>query len=96
MKRSMTCPKCQHRKLWVVPEVALARNISVPLPTDIAEMFAKKAPAGTPMTARKEDNVHGLEAYVCAQCGYSEMWATSLEYVAKVGTFVDGEAGPYR
>jgi predicted nucleic-acid-binding Zn-ribbon protein len=95
MKRSLTCPKCQHRKLWVVPQVDLARQIEVALPADIAERFGK-GPGGRPLTARKEDDVHGLEAYVCAQCGYSEMWATSLEYIAKVGALVDGEAGPYR
>jgi predicted nucleic-acid-binding Zn-ribbon protein len=96
MKRSMTCPKCQNRKLWVVPQTDLARNIEVALPDEMVAMLAKRGGGGGPMTARKEDNVHGFETYVCAACGYAETYATSLEWCARVGTLVDGEAAPYR
>jgi predicted nucleic-acid-binding Zn-ribbon protein len=92
MKGSHTCPKCRHRKIWVVPTVELAREIKRSL--DLATMARLRIGGSREVIAR--DPVQGFEAYVCAQCGYTEHYATAWKEIERVGTLIDGETGPYR
>jgi hypothetical protein len=62
MKGSHTCPKCRHRKIWLVPTVELAREIKR---TFDAATLARLGLGGMrEVTAR--DPVMGFDAYVCA------------------------------
>lgn len=92
MKASHTCPKCHHRKIWVVPSVELAREIKRIFD---AETLARLRIGGSRETIAR-DPVHGFEAYVCAACGYTEHYAIAWKDIERVGTLIDGETGPYR
>ncbi|MEO8704444.1 MAG: hypothetical protein ABI867_30605 [Kofleriaceae bacterium] len=89
MKGSHACPKCQHRKLWVIRPVDLARRITHRFdPVTLAKLGL-----GHLRDTTTEAPVHGFEAYVCARCGFTEMYATSFDEIEKVGTLVDAEIG---
>jgi predicted nucleic-acid-binding Zn-ribbon protein len=92
MKGSHTCPKCRHRKIWQVPTVELAREIKRTF--DAATLVRLGLGGMREVTAR--DPVLGFEAYVCAQCGYTEHYATMWDDIKRVGTLIDGDTGPYR
>ncbi len=92
MKGSHTCPKCRHRKIWVVPAIELAREIKRSL--DLATMARLRIGGSREVIAR--DPVQGFEAYVCAQCGFTEHYAIAWKEIERVGMLIDGDTGPYR
>jgi predicted nucleic-acid-binding Zn-ribbon protein len=92
VKGSHTCPKCRHRKIWIVPTVELAREIKRVL--DITTLARLRIGGSREITAR--DPVQGFETYVCASCGFTEHYAVAWDDIERVGTLIDGDAGPYR
>lgn len=74
MKRTQQCPKCQGRKLWVVEtfkvpsEMANGEALPVAMQAEEGGFFAmgKIVPQGS------------FELWVCAGCGFSELWARDL------------------
>ena len=92
MKGSHTCPKCRHRKIWVVPTIELAREIKRSL--DLATMARLRIGGSREVIAR--DPVQGFEAYVCAQCGFTEHYAIAWKEIERAGMLIDGDTGPYR
>ena len=94
MKSSLTCPKCAHRKIWRIDHADVPQQIQMPDDAMPEAFRAKALAAGKHMF--KQDEVRGFETLVCAQCGYTEWYATTFEHVAKVGTLLDAETGAYR
>lgn len=92
MKGSHTCPKCKHRKIWVVPTVELAREIKRVF--DPATLARLRIGGSREVIAR--DPIQGFDAYVCAHCGYTEHYAVEMKEIERVGTLIDGDEGPYR
>jgi predicted nucleic-acid-binding Zn-ribbon protein len=92
MKASHTCPKCRHRKIWVVPTVELAREIKRVF--DPGTLARLRIGGSREVTAR--DPVQGFEAYVCGQCGFTEHYAVEIKDIERVGTMIDGDTDPYR
>lgn len=73
MKNSLTCPKCQSRRLWTVERMAL------PTPETANTVFPFPVVAQEVPRARSDnvDRVAGgtFSAWICAQCGYTEWYA---------------------
>ncbi|MBW2523329.1 MAG: hypothetical protein JRI23_04110 [Deltaproteobacteria bacterium] len=72
MKNSLACPKCQSRKLWRVERVASCdRPGSVPC--QLRVVVRRDRPTdGFFDTAQ---TMGYFDAYICAECGYSELFA---------------------
>lgn len=75
MKRSLQCPKCDGKRLWVVErfrvpsETAAGAELPVVTHQDGKGIFAitRSAPQGR------------FDLWVCGGCGYSELWAAGIE-----------------
>lgn len=65
MKRTMQCPKCDGRRLVHVPHVHNGMNVQLALAN--RDLRFVKPPVGH------------LEAFVCAGCGYSELYTTDVD-----------------
>jgi predicted nucleic-acid-binding Zn-ribbon protein len=89
MKGTHVCPKCRHRKVWVINPVDLARQI----PHQFDPVKLAQLKLGHLRDVKTDAPVHGFEAYVCARCGFTECYATTFEHIEKAGTLVDAEPG---
>jgi predicted nucleic-acid-binding Zn-ribbon protein len=96
MKNSLRCPKCEHRKILRVDQLVtqLTGVSTVPMPV------AVRSPAH--LFRRNRFGTFG--AFVCAACGYTEIYANDIadlvahpENANGVGV-LDGETseGPHR
>jgi predicted nucleic-acid-binding Zn-ribbon protein len=108
MKRSLQCPKCAGRRLWVVEQVQQVdasgeyadRVISTPLGLTAARL-------GEGGSSLRMSTVGRFEAWTCHGCGYTELYARDFAQAlahlaanpANGVRFVDGSAppqGPFR
>jgi len=92
MKQSLTCPKCQHRRLWHIAEVA-EKDMGQPtrLSVSVAVGWWGKTETGT------------FELFICERCGYCEWYAKALEALRedpqrgiKLISSQEPHGGPYR
>jgi predicted nucleic-acid-binding Zn-ribbon protein len=75
MKHSASCPKCQSRRQWVIErfrtpsERATGDELRVvnDQPLRDASFFRAARPMGC------------FDMYICADCGFSELWARDFE-----------------
>jgi predicted nucleic-acid-binding Zn-ribbon protein len=76
MKNTQTCPKCASKKLWLISPLRTIHEYAPgthPLNLDYDQKVGNnfltrhKAPAGK------------FDAWVCAECGFSELWATDID-----------------
>ena len=75
MRDTSTCPKCESRRQWIIEpfrvpsETVQGDEVRVvnDLPAGRQGLFRQAAPQGR------------FDLYVCADCGYSELWARELE-----------------
>lgn len=103
MKNTSTCPKCSSRTLYAVDLL----NMPDPLRHEFVSPLTLTTFAGalrfSDATRAGPHNVH-LEAWVCADCAYTELYALDLEtlealaaqgegWVRKIETKSDG---PFR
>jgi len=106
MKASQSCPKCRSRKLFVVKEVGNEHaeySKVVPLPVAVALL-----PTGGGLLGGSEKVVQAghFEAWVCAKCGLTELYAMKLSAIEKlannssavriIGNEPPDEPTPYR
>jgi predicted nucleic-acid-binding Zn-ribbon protein len=101
MKRSHACPKCAGRKIWVIEpfRLPIEERDGAMLPSRMGEVLplvAHQNPGGV-MTRP----IGHLAAYICAGCGYSELYADDFETLApdpaKGVRLLDAPAGgPFR
>jgi predicted nucleic-acid-binding Zn-ribbon protein len=84
VKNASACLKCGHETIWRIDPLSFyehrSANVITPLPVgcrmiDNADVGLLSRP-----TVRKE--VGRFIAYVCAECGYTEMYATDIEELA--------------
>ncbi len=92
MKTTHKCPKCEHRRIWVVDPIALRVSAEEVTQLALASAVVTDTTSGGPATRALfgdvERTVTGgrLEAFVCASCGYTEWYAgqlDALETIAK-------------
>jgi hypothetical protein len=84
MKNSMQCPKCASRRLWIVQQFG-AKDPGEPpgrcFPLRVAGR--KTVPTRTATTWRDDGSTYYdagfVDAYICAACGYTELWSHGLE-----------------
>lgn len=98
MKTTKTCPKCAGKKLWVVDPLQTVHEYA---PGTLPLHLAYKQKTGdTGWLASKTERVGRLAAWICAACGFSELWASELEQLQpdpEAGIrLVDGSEGPAR
>lgn len=95
MKNSKTCSKCAGKKLWVIDPLRTTYEYS---PGTIPLHLDHNRPVGEGWLGTKTEDVGRLALYVCAACGYSELWAGDLERLrpnANAGiALIDGSTGP--
>jgi predicted nucleic-acid-binding Zn-ribbon protein len=96
MRASQTCLKCRSRKLFVVDPVRRPGDASRRVDPPIG------------VTAHRGIDVGTVEAWICAQCGYTEYYAkNAAEHLARLAVpptqtavrYLDGEPAsgePYR
>ena len=76
MKNSRKCPKCQCTRLWVVEPLRTVYEYSpgtLPLHLDYDQV------EGTNFLNRSKRQVGTLDAWICADCGFTELWAKGLQ-----------------
>lgn len=76
MKNSMCCPKCNSRRIWVVSPL---RTVHEYAPGTHALNLDYEQTVGTNFLTRHKSPAGTLDAWICAECGYSELWASGLE-----------------
>ena len=101
MKTTGTCPKCKSRKLWIVEHVETKDpNVGIGGAMPLVLAASRKTPATRAGTLLKGDgstfyDAGQLDAFVCARCGFSELWARGFEQLVHNPAdgihFVDGE-----
>lgn len=96
MKNSARCPKCESRRLWIVEPFRVPDDTNWP-----ALPVATRLVGGAFLT--QVVRMGGFDLYVCADCGFSELWARGLEEMepsAETGVTLrdttDPEQGPFR
>lgn len=101
MKRTQICPKCAARRIWVIE--------SFRVPSETAQgavlpvMPHQQAEGGSFFSIARLTPVGSFDAYVCAGCGYSELYAKDFaqlrEDPARGVRLLDASAepaGPFR
>jgi predicted nucleic-acid-binding Zn-ribbon protein len=97
MKNSGTCPKCSCTTLFVVPSAAPRAMRLVTY--DVFEM-----PVGSIEARVGTRSAGAVEAWICSQCGYTELFTNDLADIAKLAhdgklarvARKEGATGPYR
>ena len=95
MRSTMTCPKCSARKIWRIEKFRTESDGVTGWPLHVVY--------GRRLVGRERVNVGHFDCYVCATCGYSELYAAEIQGLvhnpAEGVTFWDGEKltqGPMR
>ena len=95
MKHTRQCTKCQSRQLWAIKPLRSVHEYApgtLPLHLDYEQQI------GTNFLNRQKVRVGTLDAWICAKCGYTELWAeglAELKHAPERGiTFIDGDSKP--
>jgi hypothetical protein len=85
MKRSLTCPACDGQKILHVPELKeRSRRAAGDLPVASEQ--------GRWFGVSFARTVGHFEAFVCVACGYSELYANSIDELIRAGgRIIDNE-----
>lgn len=86
MKQSLRCPKCEHNHILSIAYVADKTAEGADQPAKLALRFD--------MTSRKLEGAGDLEAVVCKQCGYAELYVKKPESIPVDGVYVTEVVGP--
>jgi rubrerythrin len=71
VRAATTCPKCQHSEIVFLPRV-----------TDFQESVLAAYVSNEDWPRRGKPTVRGaLHAYICRQCGYTELYADEPEQI---------------
>ena len=74
MKNQLACPKCDSRKLWLIERVYTSREH-----TERVDQPPPRAIDWTGLQMPKSLASVSFDSYVCADCGYSELWSRGCE-----------------
>lgn len=75
MKRSQQCVKCKGRKLWVIEAFRLPGETGE---GTALSLVPDQPVGGSRFGLSKAAPVGGFDLWLCAACGYSELWATGV------------------
>ncbi len=98
MKATQRCPKCGGKKLWLIDPFRV--------PSDTAggqEMFVVPHQSTGGWVSLRANPVGSFELFLCAACGYSELYAKSFAELearpdgsVRLLDMTDPKAGPFR
>ena len=80
MKKELICPKCQGRTFYAVETATIPAHDSVngAEPLTVAAAYMKTGKSG--LLGDEYARYHAdVEAWVCASCGYTELYTTKLQ-----------------
>ena len=86
MKKTIRCPKCDHTHILNIAYVADQTKEGTEQPAKLALRFD--------MTKRKIEGAGDLEARVCQQCGYTELYVRNPASIPVDGVYVSEEVAP--
>lgn len=76
MKRTQLCPKCDGRRIWVIEPFRVPSEAAQ---GTVLSVVPHQASGGGGLFAlARLSPVGRFDAYVCATCGYSELYATDF------------------
>jgi predicted nucleic-acid-binding Zn-ribbon protein len=86
MKNSRKCIKCDCEAIWKIDPLSLpdpdSSNVVLPVPVGVREIDnPDPGLIGRPFVRTA---VGTFDVYVCARCGYSELWAKDIEDLGKL------------
>ena len=89
MKTSKTCPKCDCKKVYVIDEASVPHyefSNSVK-PFTLVAHYGDSGERGLLGGAKKERVIVPVQAHICSECGYSELYSdtSQLAALAKAG-----------
>ena len=95
MKNSRKCIKCECEAIWkidplTVPDPRFA-NTTIPVPVGLREV--ENPDADLLDRPAKLQQVGTFDVYVCARCGYSELWAKDIDDLGQLRRGIEGGAG---
>ncbi len=100
MKRTQRCPKCDGHRLWVIEPLHVPAEVAGGHAMPV--VVHQSAPEG-PRLFERENPQGRLDLWVCAGCGFAELWARDFDGLradpARGVHLVDGaavERGPFR
>lgn len=88
MKISLACPKCESRRLWRVEKLKYVDHVQQSATSRPLRLALARKVANPPEQGALQRIWHGsqdsydagvIDAYVCAQCGYTELYARDIE-----------------
>jgi predicted nucleic-acid-binding Zn-ribbon protein len=86
MKTTARCPKCHHNHILNVTYVADRGRDGEDQPAKLALRLD--------LTTRRIEGVGDLQAAVCKQCGYTELYVKSPAAIPVDGVYVSETVGP--
>ena len=94
MKNASACLKCGHGTIWQIDPISYAdRDYSNAIATlPVACRMVDNPDAGLLGSATVRKAVGKFVAHVCAECGYTEMYATDI---AELAALQRGEGGSH-
>jgi predicted nucleic-acid-binding Zn-ribbon protein len=75
MKNTRVCPKCQSKRLWVVSPLSTVHEYA---PGTHALNLDYGQEVGSNFLTRHKVAAGKLDAWICAECGFTELWAADL------------------
>jgi len=95
MKNSRKCIKCECEAIWKIDPLSLPEpqsiNTTIPVPVGIREI--ENPDAGLLERPVERLSVGTFDVYVCARCGYSELWAKDIDDLGKLRKGAEGGNG---
>jgi len=71
LKKTLQCPKCDSRKLWRIETMPDRGQFDRPHPMAVTVEHGRWRP--------REIAVGTFETFICAECGYTEWYASGLD-----------------
>lgn len=82
MKKTLACPKCESRKLWRVDGIRAKgeyKNTHLQLLVAVQRRTPPIKRESIWSDGSKVYDAAPIDAYVCALCGYTELWARDMD-----------------
>jgi len=79
MKPTQRCPKCNGRRLWVIDPLRVPTESATGA---VLPLVPHQGKVGGFLQLTALNPVGKLELFVCARCGYSELWAGEIARLA--------------
>lgn len=85
MKATQVCPKCQGRKFFQIESASITDHGSSNCTKQLSLAAAWMPTGESGIFGDKHDRLYAsVEAWVCASCGYTELYTPDLEVLASM------------